>query len=461
MNDCMHRVFPCLFGLLWLGGCGSASSDDASARQSAKGHFRFEEDCATPPGTGPGKVSHGSFVSRHMGNKDWGFNIYLPSGYGTGCKRYPVVYSLHGGGSNEHGMTFTASNYVHRFMLDGKLPEFIMVFPSAGPDTFYLDNGVVRSQTNNPDAYIVSELIPHIDTNFRTIASPQGRTVTGFSMGGYGAYHFAFKYPELFSAAAPCAAGGPYGPNGLITNYSAADKPHALAVSNAAKLQTGMRVRVTVGGNDLVPYNNELVAIIKSQGIPHEYEILPGVGHDIGAIMNQSGLTIFQYITARFGAPETPTQRPLPSSVLRVEAGAASPYTDTDGQVWDADQGFVGGQAIDRGDVPVANTRDGRIYKTERYGMTRYALPAANGLWDVRLHFAETYAGITGPGQRVFDVDVEGIVLANLDVFREAGGRNIALMKTVSVTVSDGEITVGFSPRKDNAMINGIELIPR
>ena len=77
------------------------------------------------------------------------------------------------------------------------------------------------------------------------------------------------------------------------------------------------------------------------------------------------------------------------------------------------------------------------------------------------LHFAETYEGITGPGQRVFSVDVEGARLDDLDVFAETGGRNIALTKTFSgVNVSDGQLTIRFIANIQNTLINAIEILP-
>jgi hypothetical protein len=79
----------------------------------------------------------------------------------------------------------------------------------------------------------------------------------------------------------------------------------------------------------------------------------------------------------------------------------------------------------------------------------------------VRLHFAETYSGITGPGQRVFSVNVEGIAINNLDIFAEAGGRNRALVKTVVVQVTDGQLNLGFIPAVQKPEINGIEILAR
>lgn len=250
------------------------------------------------------RVMHQKIYSQNMGGRDWGFNVYLPPSYDTSNARYPVIYILHGGNSDEFGMTFIAKNYAHGFMLAQKIPEAILVFPNGGRDHFFLDRWIIRNQNENPDSHIIRELIPYIDANYRTVAARNARAIMGFSMGGYGAYHFATKYPDIFSAAGALAAGGPYGPNGLIVNYNPAEKPQALAVSNSAALRDGMRFMVAVGGRDLVQYNDEMVNILRSQNIAHEYHVLPNVGHDLGAIMNQTGLRIFEYLTAQFPAVE-------------------------------------------------------------------------------------------------------------------------------------------------------------
>ena len=60
------------------------------------------------------------------------------------------------------------------------------------------------------ESVIMKDLIPHVDATYRTVASREGRAVEGFSMGGFGAAHFGFKYPEVFgvvSIEAPALLG--------------------------------------------------------------------------------------------------------------------------------------------------------------------------------------------------------------------------------------------------------------
>lgn len=242
---------------------------------------------------------HTSSFSKYMGNKQWWFNIYLPPSYSSSpTKRYPVIYFLHGASADENQFTYYATTFVHSYIQQNKVPEVIVVFPSGGGSTWFLDSGIFASYSQNPDSYIIKELIPHIDSTYRTIANRTSRVISGMSMGGYGAWHFAFKYPQLFCYGGPFAAGGPYGANGIVQNYSPAEDPHKLAVSNAAILSAQMKVYVCVGGSDgLASFNQDLVNICKAQNIPNVYTVVPNIGHDFNGLMVNNGLQAVQYVT--------------------------------------------------------------------------------------------------------------------------------------------------------------------
>ena len=45
-----------------------------------------------------------------------------------------------------------------------------------------------------------------------------------------------------------------------------------------------------------------------------------------------------------------------------------------------------------------------------------------NGKYVAKLHFAETYEGISGEGQRVFTFNVQGHEFKDFDVWKKAGG---------------------------------------
>jgi hypothetical protein len=154
-------------------------------------------------------------------------------------------------------------------------------------------------------------------------------------------------------------------------------------------------------------------------------------------------------------APATPT------AAIRIDAGATAPYTDSNGNIWLPDQGFVDGDVVDRGgDVQIANTQDQAIYRTERYGMSSFSYKLPNGKYIVKLHFAETYEDITGAGQRVFSFNVAGHEFKDFDVWAKAGGAKRAYVETVNVDITDGKLDITFTTNIQSPQINGIEIIP-
>jgi hypothetical protein len=154
-------------------------------------------------------------------------------------------------------------------------------------------------------------------------------------------------------------------------------------------------------------------------------------------------------------APATPT------AAVRIKAGATAPYTDSKGNVWLPDQGFVDGDTVDRGsDMQIANTQDQAIYRTERYGMSSFSYKLPNGKYIVKLYFAETYEDISGAGQRVFSFNVAGHEFKDFDVWAKAGGAKRAYVETVNVDITNGKLDITFTTNIQSPEINGIEIIP-
>jgi hypothetical protein len=148
------------------------------------------------------------------------------------------------------------------------------------------------------------------------------------------------------------------------------------------------------------------------------------------------------------------------AEAIRIRAGTTAKHTDETGVVWLADQGFDGGDTIDRGDIKVANTKTPSIYTAERYSMNSFKQVVPNGKYTVKLHFAETYEGIGGVGNRVFTFNVEGKEIKNFDVTAKAGGDMKAYVETVEVEVKDGALDITFTAQVENPQINALEIIP-
>ena len=156
----------------------------------------------------------------------------------------------------------------------------------------------------------------------------------------------------------------------------------------------------------------------------------------------------------------TPAEVPALKSPIRIKAGISEKFTDSSGNVWLPEQGFDGGDITDRPDLEIANTKDPALYRTEHYSMNSFSIPVPNGKYIVKLHFCETFEGIEGPGQRVFSFNVGGHEFKDFDVWVKAGGPRRAYIETVNVEVTDGKLTITFTPNVENPQINAIEIIP-
>ena len=124
--------------------------------------------------------------------------ISYPSGYENGESRYPVVYLLHGGSGafSDWHQKVTEKGIVNQMAEEHKV---LIVTPGVGPASYYYDSPLLDSVRY--ETYMIQELIPFIDKNYRTLAQKESRAITGLSMGGHGAITLAAKHPNLFIAA--------------------------------------------------------------------------------------------------------------------------------------------------------------------------------------------------------------------------------------------------------------------
>lgn len=122
--------------------------------------------------------------------------ILLPKGYvdeANARRRYPVLYLLHGAmGAHDN---WNKNSGVAAYVAD--LP-LIVVMPDANRNSFY-----INTPGRGPYAdFFFYELIPFVDSNYRTVNRREGRAIAGLSMGGYGAWRLALERPDLFVSAA-------------------------------------------------------------------------------------------------------------------------------------------------------------------------------------------------------------------------------------------------------------------
>jgi S-formylglutathione hydrolase FrmB len=135
--------------------------------------------------------------------------VYLPPSYDSAsARRYPTIYLLHGVFDSHDAWLGRLGMKVglDRLIESGDIPEVIVVMPNGGNN---YGGGYYRNSpvTGNWRDFITKDLISYVDENYRTLARSGGRSLGGWSMGGYGAIHIAMEEPGLFSnvySVGPC-----------------------------------------------------------------------------------------------------------------------------------------------------------------------------------------------------------------------------------------------------------------
>lgn len=232
-------------------------------------------------------------------------------------------------------------------------------------------------------------------------------------------------------------------PGQRLTYPAAAEDPDAESTLTWSLVQspTGAEVDDTTGTVTWTPETTD-------SGLSFEFEL---------RVTDDGGLSDEQSFTVMVAPSLTP--------LYRINCGGPD-YTDSQGQLWVADFGFDTGGTLST-PQPIANTNDPDLYQTERFDLTgppdlTYALSLSEPQSVLlRLHFAEIWAsGISGPGQRQFDVAVEGIpALDNYDPWGMSGAILTAQTVEISTFVDDGELTITFTGVVQNAKVNAIEVL--
>ena len=225
------------------------------------------------------------------------YHIYKPAAYDSDARqRFPVVYWLHGSGGGLPGIPRVAAQF-NAAIEAGKTPVCLVVFVNGLPNGMYVDwkDGSAPLET-----IITTELIPHIDAEYRTIASRDGRLLDGYSMGGYGAARLGFKYTDMFRAIS-IMGGGPLQAEllnaprasrqraievlrdvyGGDQEYFMSVSPRRIAEQNAQTIAKDSIVRMVCGDQDETFANNrEFHEHLERLGIPHSWTVLEGVDHN-------------------------------------------------------------------------------------------------------------------------------------------------------------------------------------
>lgn len=179
--------------------------------------------------------------------KPYEFLTYLPKGYeANDGKTWPLVLFLHGSGERGTDLNKVKKNGLTKLLEAGKEFPFITVAPQCPEGQWW---GAAR----------LDDLLNQVAAQYRV--DPKRIYVTGISMGGFGAWNLAGRYPEKFAAAVPVCGG---------------------ALPELGERLKAMPIWAFHGEDDVsvpVQASQRIVEAIQKAGGTPKLTIYPGVGH--------------------------------------------------------------------------------------------------------------------------------------------------------------------------------------
>ncbi|MDP5172875.1 MAG: malectin domain-containing carbohydrate-binding protein [Bacteroidia bacterium] len=168
-----------------------------------------------------------------------------------------------------------------------------------------------------------------------------------------------------------------------------------------------------------------------------------------------------------------------PVVLFRVNAGdVLVPATDAPNPDWVANEG-IGAQSgtgfmVNTGNISTHNIPNLHssvpaytplsLFAKERWDPAgapemMWTFNTGNGTFIVNLYMGNGFAGTSGAGQRVFDINIEGVLVADNKDLSAQYGHQFGAMESYQVTVTDGQLNIEFIHQTENPLINAIEIL--
>jgi len=201
------------------------------------------------------------------------YQVYVPADYDS-HKKWPVIVFLHGAGEHgDDGLLQTDVGLGHAIREHAATFPFIVVMPQCRKDKLWIQ----------PD--MQAQALAALDQSSKEFHADRNRVyLTGLSMGGYGTWDLAVKYPKRF-AAYVVICGGVRGPERLPQlHVSLVDDPKiADPYAETARRMGKTPVWIFHGTDDpAVPVDEsrKMADALKAAGGRVQYTEYPGVGHE-------------------------------------------------------------------------------------------------------------------------------------------------------------------------------------
>jgi enterochelin esterase-like enzyme len=158
-------------------------------------------------------IPHGTLQSVAYKSKSLGTDrkmmVYTPPGYEQSTGKYPLLYLLHGAGSDETSWTRSgkAEVILDNLLADGKLKPLVVVMPfgfaaQRAPGGARGDAAENKMQREGFLKDFLEDAMPLVDSKFRVYTDRDHRAIGGLSLGGAQALAIGLSHLELFSRVA-------------------------------------------------------------------------------------------------------------------------------------------------------------------------------------------------------------------------------------------------------------------
>ena len=221
-----------------------------------------------------GAVSQVRYVASALGGARREMYVYTPPGYEKGSAAYPVLYLIHGGGDTAVSWSTVgrANDILDNLLAEKSIKPMIVVMPSGWTPS----GGQVMTSDATKDPFndeMLKDIIPFVQATYRTLATPDGRALSGLSMGGIQTLNVGLHNLGTFRYIAVMSSGW----------TTEADREFFYK-SEAAKIptyNTALKMFWWGWGETDIARTNGLAVIdkLKSQGVKIETLETPG-GHE-------------------------------------------------------------------------------------------------------------------------------------------------------------------------------------
>ena len=169
-------------------------------------------------------------------------HVYLPPGYETSSRKYPVFYLLHGAGDSDDSWSTVgrAGFILDNLIAAKKARPMIMVMPAGHTRAPAAGNPLAANATDAFVSDFVTDIMPYVQTHYRTSNDRANTAIAGLSMGGSQSLNIAIPNLEKFAYIGVYSSGligaFPGGGRGGAAPAAPAAGPTEWETRNAAKL---------------------------------------------------------------------------------------------------------------------------------------------------------------------------------------------------------------------------------